>query len=190
MFALALALGLLIGLSWQRLRSAQPATSAATVAATLDPQHPPLPAPMAGDPSALPTPMPNVHGAAHIEPTPAATLSVTATATPEPVATTTDAIQTESGNSQAQIIERSQPDYPIEAVRANEEGEVRLQIALDAQGNIDDVRIVQSSHSRALDKAAMDAARKWKFRPAMHDGQPAAATIEVPVQFHLDEHQP
>ena len=145
---------------------------------------------MAGDLSALPAQMPNVHGAARIEPTPAATLSVAATVAPEAVTTTTDSTPTTSSDSQAQIIERSQPDYPVEAVRANEEGEVRLQIALDTQGNIADVRIVQSSHSRALDKAAVDAARKWKFRPAMHDGQPAAATIEVPVQFHLDEHQP
>lgn len=86
------------------------------------------------------------------------------------------------------IVEHSQPDYPIEAVRANEEGEVRLQITLDALGNLDDVRLLQSSHSRALDHAAMDAVRKWKFRPATHDGRPVSGTIDVPVQFHLDEH--
>lgn len=187
-FVLALALGLLIGLSWIGMRPAQPAPSAVTAATALDPQHPPLPAPMASDSSALPAPMPHAAAEAHVEPTPAPAQSVASAESPTPDAAVPDATPMASTDTPPLIVEHSQPDYPIEAVRANEEGEVRLQITLDALGNLDDVRLLQSSHSRALDHAAMDAVRKWKFRPATHDGRPVPGTIDVPVQFRLDEH--
>jgi protein TonB len=187
-FALALALGLLIGLSWLRLRKVQPAPSAASAATTLDPQHRPLPAPMSGDPSALPAQTTQASSAAHIEPTPAPAQSVATVSTSVPDVVVPDATPPASADSEAQIVERKQPDYPIEAVRAQDEGVVRLQIALDALGNVEDVRVVQTSHSGALDNAAKDAARNWKFRPAMHDGQPVSSTIEVPVEFRLEEH--
>jgi protein TonB len=186
-FLLALALGLLFGLSWMGMRRALPAPSAAPATA-LDPQHPPLPAPLAGDPSALPAPMPGAPNAAHIEPAPVAAQPDAAESTPGPVAVVPDATPSASGDSQPQIVERKQPDYPIEALRAQEEGEVRLRIALDALGNVEDIRVVQSSRSRALDNAAIEAARNWKFRPAIHDGQPTSGMVEVPVAFRLDEH--
>ena len=188
-FALALTLGLLVGLSWLKLRQAQPAASTANAATAVDPQHPPLPAPMSGDPSALPAQMSNARPTARIEPVPAAAQSVATASTPDEATTVPDARSSTSVDSSPQIVERgSAPNYPIDALRAHEEGDVRVQIALDASGNVQDVRVLQSSHSRALDNAAMDAARNWKFRPAMHDGQPVAGTIDVPVEFHLDEH--
>ncbi len=93
-----------------------------------------------------------------------------------------------AGDSEAQISERTPPEYPLESLRAHEEGEVRLQIALDALGNVEDVRVAGTSHSRNLDRAAMSAVRSWHFRPATHNGQPIGSMIEVPVDFRLDEH--
>ncbi len=188
-FALALALGLLIGLSWLKLRQTQPASPTANAATTVDPQHPLLPAPMGGGLSTLPAPTPGVRNAAHIEPAPATAQSIAAGLTPDQDTAVSDALPPPSGDSPAQIVERSsRPDYPAEALRAHEEGSVRLQIVVNEQGQVENVSVLQSSHSRALDNAAMDAARTWKYRPAMHDGQPTSATIEVPMDFRLDEH--
>jgi protein TonB len=37
----------------------------------------------------------------------------------------------------------------------------------------------------ALDKAAVDTVRKWKFTPATKDGRPVAVQIKVEVSFKL-----
>ncbi len=85
------------------------------------------------------------------------------------------------------MIERRQPEYPSDALQAHEEGEVRLQISIDPLGNVEDVRIAHSSGANSLDRAAMDAARGWRYRPARRAGEAVSGALEVPVQFSLDE---
>jgi len=58
-----------------------------------------------------------------------------------------------------------------------------VEVGLD--GEPTSVSIASSSQSRDLDRAAMDAVRKWRFRPAQRDGQAVAGTIIVPVEFKL-----
>lgn len=82
---------------------------------------------------------------------------------------------------------RTQPEYPATALRAREEGTVLVRAEIDAQGNPTNVGIAKRSGSRDLDRAAMNAVRKWKFEPAMKDGKAVASTVQVPVDFTLDE---
>lgn len=83
-------------------------------------------------------------------------------------------------------IARVQPDYPPEAFRAGQEGTVVLRVDVDASGNPGNVDIVSRSGSRDLDRAAIEAVRKWKFRPAMQGGQAVASQVEVPIDFRMD----
>src|SRR5450432_4154231 len=72
LFGLALGLGCAVGALWMHLRPAQPAPVTVGSAATSDPTHPPLPAPMTGGLSTLPpqaTPAPD---APHIAASPIA----------------------------------------------------------------------------------------------------------------------
>ncbi len=184
-FAVPLAVGLLIGLAWVAMHRAQPAPTTTAAAPVADSQHPPLPAPTAGDLSAMPAVKP---GVAHIVPTPAAAPPAAAESAAAPAAASSIAPVTPANTeTPPQIAERTQPAYPAEALRAQEQGEVRLRVSIDALGGVADVQIAQSSGSRALDRAAMDAVRTWKFRPATQAGQPVASTIDVPVDFRLDE---
>jgi periplasmic protein TonB len=86
-----------------------------------------------------------------------------------------------------QPIERVQPKYPAEAMRRNETGTVLVRLEVGADGEPTDVSIARSSRSRALDRAAMQAARQWRFRPAQRDGQAVSSTVEVPFEFALQE---
>lgn len=193
-FALALALGLVVGAIWQHTRPAQPAptTAGATIAA--DPTHPALPTPMPGALSTLPPAQQQAPGAAYIATTPeAAGSELTDTTAPDAtpnerasIASPADASPVE-GDSEAQVIERSEPNYPIEALNAHEEGEVRLQVALDALGNVEDVRVASSSGSRQLDRAAIESVRSWRFRPARRAGEAVSSMIDVPVNFRIDD---
>ena len=77
------------------------------------------------------------------------------------------------------------PTYPREALRAGNEGSVVVAIAVDSTGVPTDVRVVERSgtRDRSLDRAAVNAARQWRFEPAIRDGKPAAATVQLPVDF-------
>jgi protein TonB len=62
------------------------------------------------------------------------------------------------------------PAYPAVARRLGEQGEVRLDVHVGADGQVLDVQLRASSGSPALDRSAMDAVRRWRFRPATVDG--------------------
>lgn len=82
---------------------------------------------------------------------------------------------------------RVQPEYPAVALRNREEGTVLVRVEVDASGNPTNVGVAKRSGSRDLDRAAMAAVRKWKFEPAMKDGKAVASTVQVPVDFKLEE---
>lgn len=76
-----------------------------------------------------------------------------------------------------------QPDYPGEALRAGEGGTVLLNVEVDAHGEPSQISIAKRSGNRQLDRAAMTAASKWQFEPAIRDGEAVTATVQIPVEF-------
>lgn len=87
----------------------------------------------------------------------------------------------------ATLLNQPDPTYPPEAYRAREEGTVVVKAQVDALGNASNVEIVSRSGSRILDRAAMNEVRKWKFSPAIEDGRTVASSVQVPVDYRLDE---
>ena len=90
-----------------------------------------------------------------------------------------------SGTQPPQPIDQTQPDYPMEALRNGESGTVLLRVTVGPDGFPYGIAIARSSRSRALDRAAMTAARRWRFSPALRNGQPTSQTVEIPVVFNL-----
>ena len=76
--------------------------------------------------------------------------------------------------------------YPREAEQGGVEGDVRLRVALNEQGQVHAVRVL-SGLGRGLDAAAIDAIKnRCKFKPAIgRDGQPVAFVIES-YKFHFE----
>lgn len=75
------------------------------------------------------------------------------------------------------------PRYPAQALRRGESGTVSVRAEIGADGVPTDVSVAGSSGSRHLDRAATDAVRRWRFRPALSNGQPTSATVVVPISF-------
>jgi protein TonB len=78
------------------------------------------------------------------------------------------------------------PNYPEASRRRGEQGIVRLELRVDAAGRVVDVLLLETSGFNALDTAALNAVRDWRFRPAERAGVPVAARIIHSVQFRLE----
>lgn len=84
-------------------------------------------------------------------------------------------------------LDKPRPTYPPAAFRAGEEGTVVVRVDVDASGNPTSASVETSSRSRDLDRAAVEAVKKWRFEPAIKDGKPVASAANVPVEFKLDQ---
>lgn len=62
------------------------------------------------------------------------------------------------------------PVYPNSAYVARQEGRVVCRLWITALGTVERAEIDVSSGVAALDAAALEAARRWRFRPAMRGG--------------------
>jgi len=79
-------------------------------------------------------------------------------------------------------IQKSDPGYPIELMRANVQGVVTLYAVIHSDGTVGEIRVLTSPDDR-LDALAKSALARWKFRPATKDGQPVALEAVVVIPF-------
>jgi len=77
--------------------------------------------------------------------------------------------------------------YPPSSIRAHEEGQVLLNVLVDADGHAQRVEIARGSGHAALDAAAREAVLRAHFKPVLRDGVAVSAWGVVPIRFRLDE---
>ena len=78
------------------------------------------------------------------------------------------------------------PPYPESAKKDRIEGEVWLQVLVDENGDVGEVRVIRkSSTDVGFEQAAMDAAMKWKYRPAVHNRKSVAVWIMYTLKFRM-----
>ncbi len=77
------------------------------------------------------------------------------------------------------------PVYPQRAIELNQQGEALVRVRLDPDGSAAEILLWRGSGFALLDRAALTAVRGWQFLPAIRDGRPVAAWVEIPVRFHL-----
>lgn len=77
------------------------------------------------------------------------------------------------------------PEYPEQLKAENIAGVVEIRCTVDVQGNVVSPE-VQKSTNEGFNKAALDAVRKWKFKPAQQDGTPVAKPVIIPIRFTVD----
>ncbi len=78
------------------------------------------------------------------------------------------------------------PRYPSQALRHGERGTVVVRVDVGPDGVPTSTGISSGSGSRSLDRAAVDAVRRWRFRPAHADGRPTVGTTTVTIDFNPD----
>ncbi len=74
--------------------------------------------------------------------------------------------------------------YPPEAEKAGLEGDVVLQLDIDASGRVTKASVIDPA-GHGFDEAAAQAAQKFVFQPARRGGKPVAARINYRYRFAL-----
>ena len=83
-----------------------------------------------------------------------------------------------------EITYKPNPVYTDEARQLKLEGEVLLEVSFGANGSLQVNRVVRGL-GHGLDEAAMAAAKKMRFKPALRNGQPVDSTAIVHVVFQM-----
>lgn len=90
--------------------------------------------------------------------------------------------------SEAMPLYRTQPNYPVSAQQKGLEGWVLLKYDVDTSGTLSNIAVLNSEPKRIFDREAIRALKKWKFKPAMTNGQPiASAGQTVKIEFNMDQ---
>jgi TonB family protein len=83
------------------------------------------------------------------------------------------------------VIDQPGPLYPRAMRATGMRGEVLVDFVVDIEGRVRNAFVVKSLNP-AFDDPALDAVRKWRFRPAHKGDLPVPAHMQVPVVFVLD----
>jgi TonB family protein len=83
-----------------------------------------------------------------------------------------------------EITYKPQPVYTEDARSLKLEGEVLLEVMFSANGTLHVNRVVKGL-GHGLDEAAIAAANKMRFKPALRMGQPMDSTAVVHVTFQM-----
>lgn len=85
---------------------------------------------------------------------------------------------------QAMAVSQPQPVYPDLARRTRISGIVRLTAVISENGTIEELRVIEG-HSMLV-PAALDAVKRWRYRPTILNGVPVKVETNVEVHFTLN----
>jgi len=85
--------------------------------------------------------------------------------------------------SEGNLVYRVQPSYPPLARQARIQGPVELRAIISKNGTIENLSVL-SGHAMLV-AAAIEAVKKWRYRPYLLNGEPVEVETEITVNFIL-----
>jgi TonB family protein len=89
-----------------------------------------------------------------------------------------------NGVSTPTVLQKTEPSYSEEARVAAVDGNVRISLVVDSQGNPSDLKVTRPI-GFGLDEAALRSIASWKFKPGMKDGLAVPVQTSIEVNFRL-----
>jgi protein TonB len=77
------------------------------------------------------------------------------------------------------------PTYPYEMRREGVSGLVNVNCMIDEKGDVQDPKVEKATNDKFI-QPALDALKKWKFKPAKRDGTVVAIRVNIPIRFSVD----
>lgn len=84
------------------------------------------------------------------------------------------------------VLREVKPAYTADAMRAKVQGSVWLECIVMPDGSVGEVKVTRSLDPIfGLDQEAIKAAKMWRFRPGMRQGEPVPVLITIELTFTL-----
>jgi len=84
------------------------------------------------------------------------------------------------------VMKEVKPAYTADAMRAKVQGSVWLECIVMPDGSVGEVKVTRSLDPIfGLDQEAIKAAKMWRFRPGMRQGEPVPVIITIELTFTL-----
>ncbi len=77
------------------------------------------------------------------------------------------------------------PRYPLQALGLRAEGRALVRAEVQEDGTVGQIWIKQTSGFQALDLAALETVRGWRFYPAQRHGMAVTMWMDVPIEYKL-----
>ena len=91
-----------------------------------------------------------------------------------------------SGITLPTVLREVKPAYTADAMRAKVQGSVWLECIVMPDGTVGDVKVTRSLDPIfGLDQEAIKAAKQWRFRPGIRQGEPVPVIITIELTFTL-----
>jgi TonB family protein len=85
-----------------------------------------------------------------------------------------------------EVIHEEKPQYTSEAMRAKVQGIVEVEAIVMPDGTVSQVQIVRSLDDRfGLDQKAVEAVKRWRFRPGTRLGKAVPVLVNIELTFTL-----
>lgn len=89
----------------------------------------------------------------------------------------------------AKLVVDRQPDanayYPSFSKRAGDQGTVVVRMIIDETGTVENIQLLRSSLFPRLDRAAVEIAKRYHFKPYLINGAPTKVSTNVLIKFTL-----
>jgi len=95
-----------------------------------------------------------------------------------------DAFDVSELEKKPEAVSQVAPAYPAELRKAKIDGSVTLAFVLSEEGRVEEPRVENASRPE-FEKPALEAIRKWRFKPGLKDGQPVRTYIRIPIRFRI-----
>lgn len=78
-----------------------------------------------------------------------------------------------------------QPVYPRSLLRRGVEGEVRFRLLIDERGRVEQIDILDDAGQASFADAVREAASRWLFEPAQHQGRTVKVWATKTIRFQI-----
>ncbi|UJJ32862.1 energy transducer TonB [Halopseudomonas maritima] len=78
------------------------------------------------------------------------------------------------------------PEYPRRALAAGIEGQVTLQFTVNADGRVENIRVLSAEPPGVFERAARRAVSRWRFAPRRENGVAVSREVSKTMNFRLE----
>jgi protein TonB len=85
----------------------------------------------------------------------------------------------------AELVRAVQPDYPPDAYRSRAQGWVEVEFTVGSDGSVSNATVVGAEPTRIFNNAALNAIRRWTFKPKVDNGKAVDDRLRRRIEFKL-----